>query len=87
MKFKIREDQFRILSSQFDEDDCAVIELDPVIDTATQAIYENEIRNKAFKMGIERGYREAMYDREYDREDNIFCKKCKDWTNLADRLI
>ncbi len=51
-----------MLASKFDENDIGVIELEPVLDTATQIIYEQDLKNKAYGMGIERGYKEGSSD-------------------------
>jgi hypothetical protein len=60
MKFTIRKESFNLLSKKFDEKDCTTIDLEPVIDTVTQAIYERNIRNEAYKLGLEYGYKQAM---------------------------
>ena len=57
MKFKITKSQLGILSSKFKKDDNPFeeIELEPVIETASQAMYENDMRNTAYKQGYDRG--------------------------------
>lgn len=74
MKFKIKKSSFDLLEKNFKNIDFVEIELEPVIDTATQFIYESELRNKAFKMGIERGYREGFYEgRCPEKKHKCFC--------------
>lgn len=77
MKLKIKKDDFFKISSFFEKENCAEITLEPVIDTATQAIYEQELKNRAFEMGVERGYREGFYDgRCPERRNKYQCSHC-----------
>lgn len=63
MRFKIKKSALTSALSLFKGDDehFAEIELTPIVDTATQAIYEQNIRNQASKAGIEHGYKEGFY--------------------------
>jgi len=72
MKFKITKYALSILQDKFDKNKNPFeeIELEPVIDTATQAIRENELKNEAFKQGYERGKREGYYE---GRERGSYC--------------
>ena len=64
MRFKITKGKLELLLKCFEKQhtEFAEIELEPVIDTATQAIYEQDLKNRHYKMGLERGYREGFYD-------------------------
>lgn len=75
MKFKITKLQFGLLKSAFDslDNELGEVVLEPVIDTATQAIYEQQIKNEAFRMGIEHGYREGFYEGRCPEKKNKFC--------------
>jgi len=52
MRFKIQKHQFDLLKNYFDNNDNATeIDLEPIVDTAREAIYEQEMKNKAFEQG------------------------------------
>lgn len=64
MKFKINKLQFKGLESFFDKktDDFAEIELEPVVDTASQAIFQQALQQEYFHKGYHHGYREGFYE-------------------------
>ncbi len=74
MKFKITKSSFLGLSSLFEREEIGEITLEPVIDTATQAIYEQNLRNKAFREGIEYGYAEGFHDGRCPERRSRFCQ-------------
>lgn len=70
MKFKITKSQFDILIPFFDKsakDFCYEIELEPVDQTLTQKIYENDIRNTFYERGYEAGYANGFYKGRYPK--------------------
>lgn len=73
MKFKITKASFLGLSSLFEREEVGEIILEPVIDTATQAIYEQSIRNEAFRKGVEHGYAEGFHDGRCPERKKRFC--------------
>ncbi|MFA6925172.1 MAG: hypothetical protein WC223_13085 [Bacteroidales bacterium] len=77
MKFKITKENYELLGRSFKEQDCAVIELEPIINTAAQAIFENQIRNEAFEKGIEYGYKEGFYEGRCPEKHFRYCKCCR----------
>lgn len=75
MKFKIKKASLEMALSLLKKDDYfAEIELEPVIDTATQAIYENDLRNRAYQQGIEYGYKEGFYEGRCPEKRNRYCR-------------
>ena len=62
MKFKITKSKLEFLLNYVNDSNITEIDLEPVIDTATQAIYEQQIKNEAFRKGIEYGYKEGFYE-------------------------
>jgi hypothetical protein len=61
MKFKIRKDQLDMLKNVFEKKDVFEIELEAVMETATQAVYEKNIRDTAFHQGYHYGFREGVH--------------------------
>lgn len=63
MKFKISKLEFGKISSFFGEkaSDTCEIELEPTDLTATQAIFHNEIKTRAFHEGYHSGFKEGFY--------------------------
>lgn len=78
MKFRITKNNFLLLDKKLKEEDVITIELEPVLDTATQAIYENHLKNEAFRKGIEYGYKEGFYDGRCPEKNSkyFFCSRC-----------
>lgn len=64
MKFKINKLSFKILESCFSKnsDDFQEIELEPVMETATQAVYEDNLKKEYFHKGWHVGYKEGYYE-------------------------
>jgi len=87
MKFKIKRFALEYALSLFKKEDheCTEIELEPVIETATQAIYEQNIKNKAyeqniknkaFEEGLKYGYRKGFHERRSCYK-NSCCNCCQ----------
>ena len=78
MKFKINKIMYELMGKKFDETDTTFLELDPVFDTATQAIYDQQLRNKYFNEGLEYGYKEGFYDGSCPEKSPKYCNcSCK----------
>lgn len=75
MRFKITKGKLEFLLKLFENQhtEFAEIELEPVIDTATQAIYEQDIKNRAYQMGLEYGYKEGFHDGRCPERRSKFC--------------
>lgn len=63
MKFKITRSEFEMLSSAFSDkkDKVWEINLEPADQTATQAIYEQSVKQKAWHDGYHYGMKEGYY--------------------------
>ncbi len=74
MKFRINQTQFGVLESFFKANDSSFteIELEPVLGTAFQAIYEQQLKTQAFHEGYHTGFKEGYY--EGSKRENRFCK-------------
>jgi hypothetical protein len=77
MKFKITKSQVDILLGKFKKDDNPFEEvvLEPVIDTASQALYEQDIRNTAYKQGYDYGRKEGYLEGREGRAP-CCCRRC-----------
>lgn len=66
MKFKITKSDISKMTDFFSKDKSEFIELnlEPVDQTLTQAVYEQSIRKEAYHQGYHAGYREGYYDRK-----------------------
>lgn len=79
MKFKITKSQLDLMRSCFEENSSKLyqgvveIELEPVIDTLSQAIYEQDLRNKFYGLGLKTGYRDGFYDGRYRERSPKYC--------------
>lgn len=78
MRFKITKGKLELLLKSFEKQqtEFSEIELEPIIDTATQAIYEQNLKNKAFADGVEYGYREGFYEGRCPEKKNRYCRCC-----------
>lgn len=83
MKFKVMKGQLEsLLKNLKDKDTFAEVELEPVWETATEAMkFEEEIKGRAYKIGYDMGYREGWYDRNrcdsfYHKDGYCRCKPC-----------
>lgn len=65
MKFKISKTQRDILVSKFNEEGDAEIELEPIPETAREAILNQKIKECGMITGYEMGYKEGFYDGRY----------------------
>lgn len=69
---------YELMGKKFDETETTVLELEPVFDTATQLIYDQQLRNKYFSEGIEYGYREGFHDGRCPEKSPKYCNcSCK----------
>jgi len=75
MKFKINKIQTNLILDSFSKSDhdFKEIELEAVLETATQAIYETHLKNKAFQDGLEYGYKEGFYDGRCREKSPKYC--------------
>lgn len=74
MKFTIRKRDLLMALNRFEkEDDNVQIELEPLIETATQAVYENDLRNQAYSRGMEKGYKEGFYEGRCPEKHYRYC--------------
>ena len=64
MKFRITKTNFSLIKEIFENNDCVEIELEPIIATATQAIYEQQIKQESCHQGYHFGYKEGYYARK-----------------------
>jgi len=78
MKFKITRSQFDLISRLFDgkgSDFLGEIVLEPADMTATQAMYEESLKKKAWHDGYHYGLREGYYNGRYP-EKMYKCEFC-----------
>lgn len=63
MKFKLSRQNFEIISEVFTGKETMVgeIELEPVIETAARAIYEEDLKAKAYHKGYHTGFKEGYW--------------------------
>ena len=80
MKFKIYKQQadslLRLFKSNEKENGYETIELEAVMEKATQVIYEQQLKNKAFEEGIEYGYKEGFHDGRCPEKRMRYCNCC-----------
>lgn len=74
MRFKITKSKLEFLLKHCEDSPLQEIELEPVIDTATQIIYENDLKNRAYQQGIEYGYKEGFYEGRCPEKKNRYCR-------------
>lgn len=65
MKFKINKNQFTFFESMFKDKGSAYIELEPIMDTASEAIMRQQLDNVAYEKGYKRGYAEGFRTGRY----------------------
>ena len=71
MRFKISKNDFSLMSKFIKESNCYEIELEPVIETASQAMYEHSLKEKTFHEGFHQGFKEGFY--EGRKSENRYC--------------
>lgn len=72
--------QVELLSSKFKSKDAMSfeeIELEPVWDTANEAIVQEALHKSSFEQGYKRGYDDGYFDGKNNRERCQFCGKSR----------
>ena len=69
MKFKITKQALAFLQNKFDkkDSDFTEIELEPVYDTAREAIMQQTVQQEWYHKGYHHGFREGYYERESEK--------------------
>lgn len=80
MKFKVSKHHLKFLLEQFEDakpDFFAEIELEPVMETASEAMAYQSLQNEAWHKGYHYGFKEGYYTAKNERPFQILCdKKC-----------
>lgn len=62
MKFKIDKNQFDFFTSMFKDKGSAYIELEPIMDTASEMIIRQQLDSIAYEKGYKYGYAQGFHD-------------------------